>query len=324
MLNSPMKAIGAAIARRFVSPPPYRGRASVLRSTDESVTLRRTRSTSLSHTMRLVRRGEGPVLGPVVSTTLRTVTRAAQGPIAPGAWGWDSTIYSKLCEASGCQIDGQHDHDATNSVHVVHVHGQSMGPQQTLRGVRPWTLLGASSSIVALEDLSGVALNSVAAERVRLAVDAARLAGAQTVVIQSWSAGIQPAMSAIESGVEADALVAIAPVIHIERSLVALARSMHLPASWSTEAALQLSDPAAARALGLPSEVQTMRTFDANNIPVLTLRATADSLASATPDVLTGARTNEVLFAHAPHTLEWNEDPERWEQAVTDFARSVL
>ncbi len=68
----------------------------------------------------------------------------------------------------------------------------------------------------------------------------------------------------------------------------------------------------------------TVTRWQDDRTPTLLLHSTADALVAAA-DVEThrarGARVE--TFAHARHTLEWNEDPERWERAVREFAATL-
>jgi alpha-beta hydrolase superfamily lysophospholipase len=206
---------------------------------------------------------------------------------------------------------------------VVHVHGQSLGPRQVLRGVGVWRSLGASSEVVDTTDLPLRSLDAGAADRIVAAVRAARARGAQRVVLQGWSAGAL-ACSVAAARVDVDGLVAVSPLLDVASALRGAVRGARLPTFVGTVAARIATTNVLSRLAGAPTRVTTTAWQDSST-PTLLIHSEADALVAADDVAAVAARqgATTVTFRTAPHTLEWNEDPERWERAVRDFAAQL-
>ncbi|MEK6309695.1 MAG: hypothetical protein V4755_03215, partial [Curtobacterium sp.] len=206
--------------------------------------------------------------------------------------------------------------------HVVHVHGQSLGPRQVLRGVPVWAGLDASSEIVDTTDLPLRSLDPGAADRIVDRVRSARERGAERVVLQGWSAGAL-ACSIAASRTPVDGLVGIAPLLDVRSALRGAVSAFRLPRFVGSVAARIATTPVLSRLAGAADPVRTATWQDAG-APTLLLRSTADPFVAAT-DVSAAAQRGAtvVSFATAPHTLEWNEDPERFDDAVRTFAATL-
>ncbi len=83
---------------------------------------------------------------------------------------------SELVYADERSVPGTEPDGVVGRTHVVHVHGQSLGPQQVLRGLRVWRELGASNQVVDTSDLPLRSLDPAAVDRVAAAAHAARAA----------------------------------------------------------------------------------------------------------------------------------------------------
>ena len=212
--------------------------------------------------------------------------------------------------------------DSVAHVHVVHVHGQSVGPQQVLRGLRVWRSLGAANQVVDTSDLPLRSLDPVAVDRIAAAAHAARARGAERVVLQGWSAGALAA-SAAAARTPVDGIVGVAPLLDVRSALRGAVTAARYPAAVGVVAGRIATITGLSRLAGVPYPLTVTRWQDAGT-PTLLLHSTADPLVAAA-DVATrrsrGART--VAFEHARHTLEWNEDPDRWETAVREFAATL-
>ena len=278
--------LGAFVARRLLFPTPYSATATV--------------------------RGATPT---EAGSDGDTVRRSVTAPVATGAWGWDALRYNGPDDVPGTEPEAA-------TTHVVHVHGQSLGPRQVLRGVGVWRSLGASSEVVDTTDLPLRSLDAGAADRIVAAVRAARARGAQRVVLQGWSAGAL-ACSVAAARVDVDGLVAVSPLLDVASALRGAVRGAHLPAFVGTVAARIATTKVLSRLAGAPTPVTTT-TWQDSSTPTLLIHSEADALVAA-DDVADAARqgATTVTFRTAPHTLEWNEDPERWERAVRDFAAQL-
>lgn len=316
--------LGAFVARRLLFPTPYTAAATVLPTSgdsadgDHDVTLVDSRDTRLPGTYRLTRDGQHVLVHEVLSNGTDGVRRRADAPAAAGQWGWDALLYDDVTDLPG----GEPATDAT-ATHVVHVHGQSLGPRQVLRGIPVWRALGATSEVVDTTDLPLRSLDPGAADRIVAAVRAARARGAARVVLQGWSAGAL-ACSIAAARVPVDALVGISPLLSIPSALRGAVAGAHLPAFVGTVAARIATTPVLSRLAGAAAPVGTV-SWQQSDTPTLLVHSEADALVPASEITAAAAhpRTQTVAFRTAPHTLEWNEDPERFESAVRDFATTL-
>ncbi|SFF94102.1 hypothetical protein [Curtobacterium sp. YR515] len=312
--------LGAFVARRLLFPTPYSATATVRGATPTEAEFVATRDTRLPGTYRITHDGQDVRVRDVLDIDGDTVRRRTDGPAAGGEWGWDALLYDDLADVPG---DEPADVPGDGPTHVVHVHGQSLGPRQVLRGIRVWRALGATSEVVDTTDLPLRSLDPGAVDRIVTAVRAARGRGATRVVLQGWSAGAL-ACSVAASRVEVDGLVGISPLLSVSSALRGAVSGAHLPAFVGTVAARIATTGVLSRLAGAAAPVQTT-AWQASATPTLLVHSAADGLVAEADVAAQTARpgTRAVAFRTAPHTLEWNEDPERWERAVRDFAATL-
>lgn len=316
--------LGAFVARRLLFPTPYTATATVRSATDTEVELTATRDTRLPGTYDLQRDDTRVQVGAITTASTATgagsdgdtVRRSVTVPVATGEWAWDALRYDGPDDVPGTEPEAA-------TTHVVHVHGQSLGPRQVLRGVGVWRSLGASSEVVDTTDLPLRSLDAGAADRIVAAVRAARARGAQRVVLQGWSAGAL-ACSVAAARVDVDGLVAVSPLLDVASALRGAVRGARLPTFVGTVAARIATTNVLSRLAGAPTRVTTTAWQDSST-PTLLIHSEADALVAADDVAAVAARqgATTVTFRTAPHTLEWNEDPERWERAVRDFAAQL-
>ncbi len=343
--------LGAVVARRLLFPSPYTATATVRASSADEVEFDATRDTRLPGTYRIVRGSTSVRVGGVAGHRDDVVRRALlDGPApATGEWTWDALMHDVVAEvlpgpatgrASGQATEratgratgrasnpatGQATERATGRVaatHVVHVHGQSLGPRQVLRGIPVWEALGASSEIVDTTDLPLRSLDAGAAERIVERVRSARERGAERVVLQGWSAGAL-ACSIAASRTSVDGLVGIAPLLDVRSALRGAVGAFRLPRFVGSVGARIATTPTLSRLAGAAVPVR-IATWQASGTPTLLVRSTADPFVAAADVSAAEQRGATVVsFRTAPHTLEWNEDPERFDDAVRTFAGSL-
>ncbi len=95
------------------------------------------------------------------------------------------------------------------------------------------------------------------------------------------------------------------------------------PAAVGVVAGRIATTPGLSRLAGVPYPLTVTRWQD-EGTPTLLLHSAADPLVAADDVAAQRARgATTVAFDEARHTLEWNEDPERWETAVRDFAAAL-
>lgn len=312
--------LAAYVARRLIVPTPYTATATVRSTSATAVGLAGTRDTRLPGTYGLQRDGQRVTVGSLVDSVAdgaETVRRRLlEGTPATGEWTWDA-----LCFATAQEVPG--DEPAVTDTHVVHVNGQSLGPRQVLRGLGVWRSLGASSEVIDSTDLPLRSLDPVAVDRVVAAVRAARARGVARVVLQGWSAGAL-ACSVAAAREPVDGIVAVSPLLDVRSALRGAVGAARLPRVVGTVAARIATTPVLSRLAGAPEPVGTMAWQDTRT-PTLVLHSEADVLVAA-DDVATLSTRHDVhavAFRTAPHTLEWNEDLERWETAVRDFTATI-
>jgi alpha-beta hydrolase superfamily lysophospholipase len=312
--------LGAIVARRLLFPTPYSATATVRGATPTEAEFVATRDTRLPGTYRLTRDGQDVRVQDVLDVDGDTVRRSTDGTAAVGEWGWDALLYDGLADVPGDEPTGV---PGDGPTHVVHVHGQSLGPRQVLRGIPVWRALGATSELVDTTDLPLRSLDPGAVDRIVTAVRAARGRGATRVVLQGWSAGAL-ACSVAASRVEVDGLVGISPLLSVPSALRGAVSGAHLPAFVGTVAARIATTAVLSRLAGAAAPVGTT-AWQASATPTLLVHSAADALVAEADVAAQTARpgTRAVAFRTAPHTLEWNEDPERWERAVRDFAATL-
>ncbi|MDP4332329.1 hypothetical protein Q7F20_03025 [Curtobacterium sp. A7_M15] len=312
--------LGAFVARRLLFPTPYTATATVRRATPSEATFVATRDTRLPGTYRITRDGQDVLVQGVLDVDGGTVRRRTDGSATVGEWQWDALLYDDLADVPG---DEPGDEAAATGTHVIHVHGQSLGPRQVLRGIPVWRALGATSEIVDTTDLPLRSLDPGAVDRIVTAVRAARGRGAARVVLQGWSAGAL-ACSVAASRVEVDGLVGVSPLLSVRSALRGAVTGARLPAFVGTVAARIATTNVLSRLAGAAAPVATT-AWQGSETPTLLVHSAADALVSEADvaEQTAQAGTRAVVFRTAPHTLEWNEDPERWEQAVRDFAEAL-
>lgn len=307
--------LSALVARRLVTPAPYTAKASVRESSASDVTLTATRDTRLPGTYRLQRGPQNVPVGQIISAADGAVRREAAAVIEAGEWAWDAIMYDTVDDipASDEPLDG--------GTHVIHVHGQSLGPRQVLRGITVWRELGASSEILDFTKLPARSLDASASDEVVARVRAARERGATRVVLQGWSAGALAA-SVAASRVDVDAIIGVSPLLSVKTALRGAVGAAHLPRFVGSAAFRITKTPGLSRLGGAPTALTVTDWRDTPGVPTLLIHSRADTLVSGS-DVTTTARRHGaevVSFETAPHTLEWNEDPQRWDEAVRTFA----
>lgn len=316
--------LSAFVARRLLFPTPYTATATVRSATDTEVELTATRDTRLPGTYDLQRDGTRVQVGAITTASTQdgasgdgdTVRRSATGPVPTGEWAWDAMRYDGPDDVPGTEPEAP-------TTHVVHVHGQSLGPRQVLRGVGVWRSLGASSQVINTTDLPLRSLDAGAADRIVTAVRAARARGARRVVLQGWSAGAL-ACSVAAGRVDVDGIVAVSPLLDVASALRGAVRGARLPAFVGTVAGRIATTNVLSRLAGASTPVTTT-TWQDSATPTLLIHSEADALVAADDVATVAARSGAttLAFRTAPHTLEWNEDPERWERAVRDFAAQL-
>lgn len=302
--------LSVVVAKRFLYASPYAATATVVTGDGDQVELTKNRDTTLPGTYRLARGDDTVTVGAIRTTTGTSVLREASPAAAAGEWAWDALMADSVPAAS-----------EVADTHVIHVHGQSLGPRQTVRGISVWTGLGASSEVLDVEGFPLRALDPATAGLIESRVRAARQQGAKRVILQGWSAGAL-ACSVAAGRTPVDAIVAISPLLSVRTALRAAVAGFHLPRAIGSVSYRLLTTAGLSRLAGTVAPLTATKWVVTPGTPVLVLHSDADSLV-AEADVEQLQQSDEVsvvTFDTAPHTLEWNESPTKWDQAIKTFA----
>ena len=257
---------------------------------------------------------------------------------APGEAGLDAREITITTPAGPCpawRIDGD------SSTWAIHIHGLGSTRAGTLRGVQVATELGYASLVVNYRNTAegprvGTGRSTLGhAETADIdeAIGYAVRRGAQRIVLFGWSMGAAIALQLADrprhQGLIA-ALVLDSPVLNWAEVIKANCARSGLPAAAGHLAIPWLTLTPLARAVGLPGGIP-LRSFDWTSraadlsTPTLILHGTGDdsvpirlsqALRDDRPDIV------ELETFDAGHTLCWNTDPDRWQNAVTTWLKA--
>lgn len=225
---------------------------------------------------------------------------------------------------------------------AIHVHGRATERAETLRGVAPLRRAGYEHLVVSYRNDRGApaapsgeyGLGSTEWRDVEAAIDYAVAAGAEHVLLVGWSMGGAAVLLAAQYTRHADRLAGLvleSPGIDWPDILRHQAKRSTLPA-WVATLGMRLmrkGSRLATRGGSLPvHRLTATRSAEELRVPVLQLVSLGDTFVPPT-GALQLARLRADLvrteqFATAEHVKLWNEEPERWEDAVEAFGRERL
>ncbi|MFT8396006.1 alpha/beta hydrolase [Propionibacterium sp.] len=256
-------------------------------------------------------------------------------PADAGLDARDITITTPAGPCPTWRIDGD------PSTWAIHIHGLGSTRAGTLRGVLAATELGYTSLVVSYRNTAEgprvgtgrSTLGHTESADVDEAIGYAVRRGGQRIVLFGWSMGAAIALQLADhprhEGLIA-ALVLDSPVLDWTEVIKANCAGSGLPAAAGYLVIPWLTLHPLARALGLPGRIP-LRSFDWTergadlNTPTLILHGTRDdsvpirlsqALRDARPDLV------ELVTFDAGHTLCWNTDPDRWQEAVTTWLKA--
>lgn len=256
-------------------------------------------------------------------------------PADAGLHARDITITTPAGRRPAWRIDGD------PSTWAIHIHGLGSTRAGTLRGVLAATELGYTSLVVSYRNTAEgprvgtgrSTLGDTETADVDEAIGYAVRRGARQIVLFGWSMGAAIALQLADhprhQGLIAG-LVLDSPVLDWAEVIKTNCARSGLPAAAGHLAIPWLTLHPLARALGLPGRIPlrsfdwTTRTADLTT-PTLILHGTRDdsvpirlsqALRDARPDLV------ELETFDAGHTLCWNTDTDRWQDAITTWLRS--
>ncbi|MGK9148021.1 alpha/beta hydrolase [Plantibacter flavus] len=222
--------------------------------------------------------------------------------------------------------------DPGSTTWAVHVHGRGASPMSTLRTVRTTERAGLPSLVASFGHpfearRTGLASDDI--DRVVAAIDDAVTLGAERVVLFGWSFGAAVSLAAARARPSVViGAVLVAPMLHLERTVLAGAQSARVP-RWLARLALHsLRFRPTARLAGAhgPLPIRELSDDRAPAIPVLAIHSPDDRTIAFRETEAAAERSAHVDLLRvdgAPHGLEWNRDPERFEHEVAGWVTRV-
>ena len=258
-------------------------------------------------------------------------------PADAGLHARDITITIPAGSCPAWRIDGD------PSTWAIHIHGLGSTRAGTLRGALAANELGYTSLVVSYRNTTEgprvgtgrTTLGHTETTDVDEAIGYAVRRGAQQIVLFGWSMGTAIALQLADhprhKGLIA-ALVLDSPVLNWTEVIKSNGARSGLPAAAGHLAIPWLTLTPLARAVGLPGRIPlssfdwTIRAADLTT-PTLILHGTRDdSVPIQLSQALRGARSDlvELETFDAGHTLCWNTDPDRWQEAVTTWLKARI
>lgn len=252
------------------------------------------------------------------------------------------TVSTALGPAPAYRFDAPIDRPPT-STWAIHIHGQGASRASPLRGVPVAHRSGLTSLVVSYrndhEAPSSRDRKSMLGQTewrdIDAALDYAVAHGAESIILVGWSMGAMIALQLTRSSQHRKRIIGlclIAPVVDWRSTILAAGRRARVPALVTRLALGALESPLWRRATGLQ---ESMHLLDLDwidngsdlNVPTLVLHSFGDlsvpiALSRAFADAHTGL-VELVTLPAAPHTLEWNRSPHRWESALSDWLYRV-
>lgn len=231
---------------------------------------------------------------------------------------------------------------ANGDVWVVHLHGIRTTRSVVLPGVAALLPIGVTSLVPSWRGDSegpptfagGSSLGQEEWRDVEAALEFAVAGGARSIVLVGWSMGAMISTLLLKNSRLADqvvALVMVAPVTSWRTVLAHAVRAARLPQIVGFLVERILNIPGVCRIAGLGSPIQLAKLDSAAsrvNVPTLVLHNAGDPLAPFAATVNFCQRNEElvelVVFENAPHAMEWNREPQRFEDTVTTWVASIL
>lgn len=289
-------------------------------------------------------------------TVTRTLLGVDRGELRPGGARWNRYFYCGT-PGSALSLDFEDVQVVTecgsmpawvvpprpgaplSGTWVVLVHGRGATREECLRALPVLQRLGVTSLIVSYRNDPGMPASPGGRYQfgdaewadVEAAVAHAAHAGAREVVLLGWSMGGAMALQVLTRSWIAgrvNAVVLDGPVLDWRHVLSHHARIRRVPSGLVRLAGGLLGHPWARRLVGVDAPVSfdrmdwVRRAADLQ-VPVLILHSLDDEFVPCEPSRrLAGTRPDLVTlvpFTDAPHTAEWNVDPDLWEAAVARF-----
>ena len=248
------------------------------------------------------------------------------------------TVPTPLGPAPAYRFDAPIDRPPA-STWAIHIHGQGSSRAGPLRGVPVAHSAGLTSLVVSYRNDDEAPnsrdrksmLGQTEWRDVDAALEYAVANGAEKIILFGWSMGAMIALQLTRSSRHRKRIIGlclIAPVVDWRSTILAAGRRARVPAPVTCLALCALGSPVWRRATGLQepirlSDLNWLNNGSDLNVPTLILHSSGDrsvpialsqAFADAHPELI-----ELVTLPPAPHTLEWNRSPHRWESALFDW-----
>ncbi len=231
---------------------------------------------------------------------------------------------------------------ANSGVWAIHLHGIRTTRSVVLPGVAALLPTGVTSLVPSWRGDSegpptfggGSSLGQEEWRDVEAALEFAVASGARSIVLVGWSMGAMISTLLLKNSRLADhvvALVMVAPVTSWRTVLAQAVRAARLPQVVGFLVERILSIPGVCRIAGLGAPVQLAKLDSAASrvsVPTLVLHNAGDPIAPFAATVNFCERNKEfaelVVFENAPHAMEWNREPQRFEETVSTWVANIV
>ena len=290
--------------------------------------------------------------GTSVTRTLSLITGGHLPPRGEGRWVRDvypspaelGLLFTEVDIVTGGGISpawvvpGQSGSD----VWAIHLHGIRTTRSVVLPAVAALLPTGVTSLVPSWRGDSegpptfsgGSSLGQEEWRDVEAALEFAVASGARSIVLVGWSMGAMISTLLLENSRLADHIVAVVMVAPVTswRAVVAHAvRAARLPRVVGRLVGMIIGIPGVCRIAGLAAPVHLAKLDGAASkvdVPTLVLHNAGDPLAPFAATVDFCRRNSEmaelVVFEDAPHAMEWNREPQKFEETINTWVTNVV